>query len=76
MAEGDKMRGKRIRKPETWTTENEISYLSGIGTWGKVAHSRKEILQGYIDSALRRDNWDEVDGNKVIMYAKQMLAEL
>ncbi len=70
------MRGKRIIKPEVWTTENEISYLSGIGTWGKVALSRKEILQGYIDSALRRDNWDEVDGNKVIMYAKQMLAEL
>ena len=69
------MRGKRIRKDEVWTTENEISYLSGIGTWGKVALSRKEILQGYIDSALRRDDWGEVDGNKVIMYAKQMLLE-
>ena len=76
MAEGDKMRGKRIRKPETWTTENEISYLSGIGTWGKVALSRKEILQGYIDSALRRDNWDEVDRDTVRSYARDMLREL
>ena len=69
------MSRKRIIKDEGWTTENEISYLSGIGTWGKVALSRKEILQGYIDSALRRDDWGEVDGNKVIMYAKQMLLE-
>jgi len=42
------MRGKRIRKPETWTTENEISYLSGIGTWGKVALSRKEYFRGIL----------------------------
>ncbi len=43
------MRGKRIRKPETWTTENEISYLQNIGGWFAVTtHSRKEILQGIL----------------------------
>jgi len=70
------MSRKRIIKDEVWTTENEISYLQNIGGWFAVTtHSRKEILQGYIDSALRRDDWGEVDGNKVIMYAKQMLLE-
>jgi len=70
------MSRKRIIKPEVWTTENEISYLSGIGTWGKVAHSRKEILQGYIDSALRRDDWGEVDRDTVRSYALEMLRDL
>jgi len=71
------MRGKRIRKPETWTTENEISYLQNIGGWFAVTtHSRKEILQGYIDSALRRDDWGEVDRDTVRSYALEMLRDL
>ena len=38
--------------------------------------SKKGIIENYIKTTFSRENWDEVDGNKVIMYAKQMLAEL
>jgi len=69
------MRGKRIRKDETWTTENEISYLDGIGTWGKVALSKKEMLENYIKAACRRDDWGEIDVFKVMEYAAGMLDE-
>jgi len=71
------MSRKRIIKPEGWTTENEISYLQNIGGWfAVITHSRKEILQGYIDSALRRDDWGEVDRDTVRSYALEMLRDL
>ena len=69
------MSRKRIIKPEGWTTENEISYLSGIGTWGKVALSRKEMLENYIASACNRAEWGEVRVGEVIRYAEHMLEE-
>ena len=77
MAEGDKMRGKRIRKPETWTTENEISYLGGIGTWClSITLSRKQMLENYIKSTFVRREWGEVSKVVVRSYALEMLREL
>ena len=69
------MSRKRIRKDEVWTTENEISYLGGIGTWGKVALSKKEMLENYIKTACCRDNWGEIDQFQVMEYAAVMLDE-
>ncbi len=43
---------------------------------GEGSSFPKGILQGYIDSALRRDNWDEVDRDTVRSYARDMLREL
>ena len=71
------MRGKRIRKDEVWTTENEISYLSGIGTWClSITLSRKQMLENYISSAWRRDDWGELDRKAVIVYARRLLEEV
>ena len=67
----------RKREEPKWTTGDELAYLDKIGTWSEfITLSKKGIIENYIKTTFSRENWGEVDGNKVIMYAKQMLAEL
>jgi len=71
------MRGKRIRKPDRWQTEDEFKFLRGIGTWClSMTLSRKEMLENYISSAWRRDDWGELDRKAVIVYARRLLEEV
>lgn len=63
------------RKPKviTHTTEDEIEYIKTIGeTHEETSKMRKsQVLSGYIQAIMKRDNWNGMDKDIVISFAQQ-----
>ncbi len=65
-------------KPKTWTTEDEIKFINGIGGENRVKASehmytkgRAELLEDYLDfSNFFRCEWGNIEKDIVIQYAK------
>lgn len=43
-----------------WTTEDEVRFLKGLGTWRVSLGNREKLLQRYKASIRQRKNWDTV----------------
>lgn len=74
-------RKPQIEPTPQWTTDDEISYLCGIGLYRMNSSSapvkdRIALLKNYINAASLRANWGEMDKSRVISYARQRLLAL
>ena len=58
-----------------WSTDDELRFIDGAGTFGCFGATRVELLSNYIAVAEERFNWDNIDKNIVIQYAKKSLSK-
>ena len=58
-----------------WTTEDELEYLDTIGENSKTCcmHTRKEMLQKYLNGFRQRRVWDDIDRKQVLTELVKML---
>ena len=57
-----------------WTTEDEIKFIEGLGTWiWGIATPTHKLLRNYITANEKRTDWGEVDSYKVLIRAMQIL---
>lgn len=69
---------------EAWTTEDELHYVKNIGRWAITAHHDaarharrvQRYLRNYLAAAAYRHNWGDVDGERVMAFARQRLLTL
>lgn len=72
---------KKYKKP-AWTTRNEMEFIKkiGIGIHSQSARvlskTQAELLQGYINGAKKRINWDGIDKDTVIGFAEEKLRNI
>jgi hypothetical protein len=61
-----------------WETKHEIAFLNKIGTWGaipnRLAKSKPELVQQYLDAMFARKNWGDIDKKKVEDHCFNMIA--
>lgn len=60
----------------SWTTVNELNFIKGLGSFsyqGKSDTPRRKLLNLYIHSAHRRDDWGAIDKDTVINFAYNLL---
>jgi len=77
--------GMKIKKKpdERYSTIHEKEFIRKLGTFNEGIlkyTTRKELLQNYIKSLKNRSKWDDIDKDKILVYAqnsleKAMLAE-
>lgn len=63
---------------DSWATEQELSFLKNLGTYreGKdVGPVRLKLLENYLEAARERVNWGTVNGEQVIQFAEDQVAE-
>ena len=61
-------------EPANYPTEWEIGFITRLGCWKKGNSTRRlELLQQYIDAAEHRVNWNGIDREKVLAYARNKL---
>ena len=48
-----------------YTTDHEVEFLQGIGTWGIEKKDPLPLLKGYRRAALKRENWT-IEGTRKI----------
>ncbi len=56
-----------------WSINNELDFISRLGTLSKSTASRRRLLNNYLISCENRHNWGFMDRKKVVAYAKQQL---
>ena len=57
-----------------WTTYTELGFITGLGTYSENHFDRIDLLQKYINAP--RSHWGDVDKNKAIAHAYELLATL
>lgn len=61
-----------------YKTECEMEFIRRIGSYGPHAAafrlSKAELLRGYIAGAKKRHDWGEIDREKIIEYATELLS--
>lgn len=55
------------------TTEQELRFLDGMGTFAENPKPKRELLEGYLKAAAKRVNWGLTDKWVAIQYAKRLL---
>ena len=59
---------------QRWTTEDEVKFLNGLGTYSQLyGVSREGLLTGYIAGAERRAYWNGLDGGRILAHARVLL---
>jgi hypothetical protein len=60
-----------------WTTDRERAFIDRLGRHSShgVVVGRRALLQGYVQSLLRRDRWGEMDPDHVAAHAQRALLE-
>lgn len=53
----------------TYTTEDEMEFISGIGSWGEKKRDKKTLLENYLIGAYRRNYWCEIDADACMKHA-------
>jgi len=56
------------REHQTWTTQSEIGFLKGLGSWGIRPRNKEELLKKYRKTVYRRYDWVGVDPDEVIAF--------
>jgi hypothetical protein len=65
----------RANQHDSWTVKDEIFFLENIGKFsdfGKL-YDRTEILRNYISASEKRADWDGMDKERVLRFARNML---
>lgn len=55
---------------KSFTTEDEIEYIKGLGTWSDCQLSHSELIKMYIENNPLRSNWGEIDRDEVMEVAR------
>ena len=66
--------GNKAEYIRTWTTEDELLWLEGLGTGfhsKTVFVPRKVLLKRYWITCLNRDNWGAIDRERVAEYIEK-----
>ena len=56
-----------------WSTWQEMRFLDGLGQFSHHDTPKRELLQGYLEGAQRRDNWGVINKAGVISYARKLM---
>ena len=63
---------------ESWATQQELTFLKNLGTYREgheIIPMRLKLLENYVKAARERVDWGNVDGEQVIEFAEEQLAE-
>ena len=58
------------RNKKKYTTDDEIEYIKGLGTWSDCQLSHGELVRRYIELNPSRTKWGEIDREKVMEVAR------
>lgn len=65
-----------INKNDIYTTQDEIAFLEGMGTWSPTSRSdRPALLRGYIAAWPHRVNWGLVAPEACLNRARELLGD-
>jgi hypothetical protein len=64
-----------IKNDRGWTTQSEIDYLKFIGKFRPDDDDKITFLRGYIEAIPKRVRWSEMDSEKIMRFATQLLNE-
>jgi hypothetical protein len=65
----------RANQHDGWTVKDEIFFLENIGKFsdfGKL-YDKSEILRNYISASEKRADWDGMNKDRVLRFARNML---
>ena len=63
---------------DSWATQQELTFLKNLGTYREgheITPMRLKLLANYVKAARKRVDWGNVNGEKVIRFAENQLAE-
>lgn len=58
-----------------WSTEDEIQFVTSLGTWCEPHRERAPLLRRYLATCAHRQNWGQIDVQQVRRLIEQLLAE-
>lgn len=65
-------------KQKKYQTSCEMDFLRHLGSYGPHAASfrltKADLLRGYLEAAKKRHDWGEIDREKIIEYATELLS--
>lgn len=64
-----------IPKQNAWLTANEIAFLRGLGKNPALCISKKEMLQRYMASMSKRQDWGTMHVGEIRQELREMLKE-
>lgn len=75
------MTAGRPRSPGAgWSTEDELDFIAGLGTWTGFEPKRKEqlpdLLRGYLAGMYHRENWRHLSYARIKAAVEARLAAL
>ncbi len=62
--------GKNRQSNERWSTNDEMKFLDGLGTWRVRPGDREKLIRNYKVSIRQRKDWDFIIVGEVIEYLK------
>lgn len=64
----------QLADPEySYTTYDELEYISNIGNWGDTKKDKKSMLENYLLVANKRTFWGEIDSKEAVNFAYEEL---
>ena len=58
-----------------WSTEDELLFVTSLGTWGAQKQNRNRLLRRYLAALPHRHNWGHIDMVQVQLRVERLLAE-
>lgn len=58
-----------------WSTEDELLFVTSLGTWGTKRRHRGPLLQRYLAALPHRQDWGHIDVRQVQWRVERLLAE-
>ena len=58
-----------------WSTEDELLFVTSLGTWGAQQQNRDRLLRRYLVALPHRHNWGHIDMVQVQLRVERLLAE-
>jgi len=59
-----------------WSTNDEIEFLNGIGTFGITKKDPLKLLKGYLYGIEERTDWGRIEKDIVIAHAEKLIIGL
>ena len=58
-----------------WSTEDELLFVTSLGTWGAQQQNRDRLLRRYLVALPHRHHWGHIDRVQVQLRVERLLAE-
>jgi hypothetical protein len=58
-----------------WSTEDELQFVTSLGTWREPPRERAPLLQRYLAACAHRQDWGQIDVRQVRLQIERLLAE-